>query len=58
VESSMDYAQSLVHAKDLNEVMRLHGEYVQSQMRSLAEQAGELGQMVSRAAVEATKPRT
>jgi phasin len=58
VQSSLDYAQSLVHAKDLNEVMRLHGEYVQSQMRSLAEQAGELGQMVSRAAVEATKPRT
>jgi phasin len=57
VQASLDYAQSLVHAKDLTEVMRLHSEYVQGQMRSLAEQAGEMGQIVSRAAVEATKPK-
>src|ERR1700722_18290180 len=29
VQSSLDYAQSLLHAKDLTEVMRLHSEYVQ-----------------------------
>jgi phasin len=57
VQSSLDYAQSLLHAKDLTEVMRLHGEYVQSQMRSLTEQASEMGQIVSRAAMEAAKPR-
>jgi phasin len=39
VQTSLDYAQSLLKAKDLTDVMRLHGEYVQSQMRSLAEQA-------------------
>ena len=38
--------------------MKLHGEYVQAQMRSLAEQATEMGQVVSRAAMEAAKPRT
>ena len=37
VQASLDYAQSLVHAKDLSEVMRLHREYVQAQMRALAE---------------------
>jgi phasin len=58
VQASLDYAQSLLHAKDLTEVMRLHGEYVQSQMRSLAEQASEMGQIVSRAAMEAAKPKS
>jgi phasin len=57
VQASLDYAQSLLHAKDLNEIMRLHSEYVQTQMRSLAEQASEMGQIVSRAAIDATKPK-
>ena len=57
VQASLDFAQALVHAKDLTEVMRLHSEYVQSQMRSLAEQASEMGQIVSRAALEAAKPK-
>jgi phasin len=57
VQASLDYAEKLLHAKDLTEVMRLHGDYVQAQMRSLAEQASELSQVVSRAAMEAAKPK-
>jgi phasin len=57
VQASLDYAQALLHAKDLTEVMRLHGEYVQAQMRSLAEQASDMGQIVSRAAMDAAKPK-
>jgi phasin len=57
VQASLDYAQALLHAKDLPEMMRLHGEYVQAQMRSLAEQAGEMGQIVGRTAMDAAKPR-
>jgi len=57
VQASLDYAQALLQAKDLTEVMRLHSEYVQAQMRSLAEQASEMGQIVSRAAIDATKPK-
>ncbi|GLR87840.1 hypothetical protein GCM10007857_45520 [Bradyrhizobium iriomotense] len=57
VQASLDYAQSLIHAKDLSEIMRLHGEYVQAQMKALAEQASEMGQTVSRAAMEATRPK-
>jgi phasin len=57
VQASLDYAQALLHARDLTEVMRLHSEYVQAQMRSLAEQASEMSQVVSRAAVEAAKPK-
>ncbi len=58
VQASLDYAQSLLKAKDLPEVMKLHSEYVQSQMRSLAEQASEMGQIVSRAAMEAARPKS
>jgi phasin len=57
VQASLDYAESLAYAKDLTEVMKLHSEYVQGQMRSLAEQASEMGQIVSRAAMEATRPK-
>jgi phasin len=57
VQASLDYAQSLLHAKDLTEVMRLHSEFIQAQMRSLAEQASEMGQLVSRAAMDAAKPK-
>ena len=58
VQASLDYAQSLLQAKDLTEVMRLHSEYVQAQMRALAEQASEMGQVVSKAAMEAARPKT
>src|SRR5277367_5377604 len=47
VQASLDYAQSLLHAKDLAEVMKLHSEYVQAQMRSLAEQASEMSQIAT-----------
>jgi phasin len=57
VQASLDYAQSLLKAKDLTEVMKLHSDYVQGQMRSLAEQASEMGQIVSRAAMDAAKPK-
>jgi len=57
VQASLDYAEKLLHAKDLTEVMRLNSEYVQAQMRSLAEQASEMGQIVSRAAMDAAKPK-
>ena len=58
VQASLDYAQALVHAKDLSEVMRLHREYVRAQMRSVAEQASEMGQLMSRTAMDAAKPKT
>ena len=45
-------------AKDASEVMKLHSEYVQAQMRALAEQASEMGPIVSRAAMDAVKPKS
>ena len=56
--ASLDYAEKLVRAKDLSDVMRLHTEYVQTQMKALAEQASEIGQSMGRAAMDAGKPKT
>ncbi|MGX7745643.1 phasin [Rhodopseudomonas parapalustris] len=58
VHAALDYAQQLVHAKDLGDVMRLHSEYVQAQMRALAEQASEIGQVVTKAAQDVAKPKS
>jgi len=58
VRSSLDYAEKLLKAKDMSDIMRLHSEYVQAQMRSLADQAGEIGQALTRAAMDAGKPKS
>lgn len=57
VAVTLDYAEHLLQAKDLTEVLKLHTDYVQNQMRSLAEQASEIGQAVTRAAMDVTKPK-
>ncbi len=57
VQASLDYAESILHAKDFSEVLRLQREYVQTQMRSMTEQASEMGQVMSRAALEAASPK-
>jgi phasin len=57
VHSSLDHAEHLLHAKDLNEVMRLQSDYVREQMRSLTAQASEMSQIVGRTAMEAARPK-
>jgi phasin len=42
INSSFEFAQKLLHAKDPKEVMALHGEYVSGQIATLTEQAKEL----------------
>lgn len=44
IASSFDFAQKLVKAKDPQEVMALHSDYVKQQMSTLTEQAKELSQ--------------
>ncbi|MGO4711515.1 phasin family protein [Bradyrhizobium sp. 2TAF24] len=57
IAASLDYAEHLLKAKDMTEVMKLHSEYVQAQMRALAEQASEIGQAVTKAALDVAKPK-
>ncbi|HEY8578795.1 MAG TPA: phasin [Beijerinckiaceae bacterium] len=49
VTSAFDLAERLVHAKDVQEVMRLQAEYLQQQLAAVQEQARELGDAVSKA---------
>ena|SRR5689334_6831342 len=55
VASSFDLAQKLMAARDINEVVKLHADYVRRQMEVLAEQAKELGQTAAKAGPEAPK---
>ena len=55
VASSFDLAQKLVAAKDIHEVVKLHGDYVRRQVEALTEQARELGHTAAKAGKEATK---
>ena len=54
---SFDLAQQLVRAKDVQEVMKLQADFVQSQMQILAQQAKELGESAGQAAQEAGSPK-
>jgi phasin len=57
VRASLDHAERLLKAKDIPDALKLHGEHIQDRMRALAEQANEMGQAVTRAAMDATKPK-
>ena len=48
ITSSFDFAQKLVRAKDMQEMLELQASYVRTQMQALADQAKELGQTTSR----------
>ena len=50
VDASFDFARKLLAAKDGEEVLKLHAEYVKACMQALSEQARELGQTAGRAA--------
>ena len=56
VTTTFDHAQKLVQAKDAQTLLTLHGEFVQSQMQVLTEQARVLGEISSKAAMDTAKP--
>ena len=49
VDASFDFATRLLAAKDGEEMMKLHSDYVKAQMQALGDQARELGQTAARA---------
>jgi phasin len=55
VAASFEFAQKLLRAKDVQEVLKLQAEFVRTQMQVLAEQAKELGESAGKASSEATK---
>jgi len=54
IAASFDFAQKLLHAKDVDEVVRLHGDFVKAQIAAMTEQAQEL---TSQAGAAASKSR-
>jgi phasin len=57
VANSFDFAQKLVRAKDMQEIMALQQEFLQSQMKAMSEQAKDLGSAASKAATDAVNPK-
>ena len=58
IANSFEFAQKLVRAKDIQEVMALQQEYLQSQMKAMSVQAKDLGSSATKAAMDAAKPKT
>ena len=55
VATSFDFAQKLVRAKDLQEMLELQASYIRTQMEMLAAQAKELGQSAGKMATDPLK---
>jgi phasin len=55
--SAFAFAQDLVRARDLQEVLRLQADYIRRQMETMTEQARELGESTSKAAKDAAAPK-
>jgi hypothetical protein len=55
VLSAFDFAQKIVQAKDIDEVIRMQTEFVQWQVQVLSEQVKDLGEAVAKATEIATK---
>ena len=49
VSAALDLADKLVHAKDVQEVLKLQTEYVQQQMAAIQSQAKEMGDAIQKA---------
>jgi phasin len=54
VATSFDFAQKLVRANDVQELMKLQADYLKAQMETFAQQAKELAEAATKAAAEAT----
>jgi phasin len=58
ITSSFEFAQHLVRARDVNEMVKLQSDYITAQIKTLSEQAKELGETTAKLAREATKPKS
>jgi phasin len=56
VASIFAFADRLVHAKDVTQVIALQTEFIQAEMKELAEQAKELGETASKIAIKSAQP--
>ena len=55
VLSAFEFAQKIVQAKDIQELVRMQTEFIQSQMQVLNEQVKDLGETATKTAMESVK---
>ncbi|NVO17979.1 MAG: phasin family protein [Rhodoplanes sp.] len=55
VVSAFEFAQKVVQAKDIQELVRMQTEFVQTQMQVLSEQIKDLGDTATRTAMDSVK---
>ncbi|HEY4797576.1 MAG TPA: TIGR01841 family phasin [Bacteroidia bacterium] len=55
VATIFDFAQKLTKAKDVQELVQIQTEFMQAQLKTLSEQAKDLGEIATRSASEAIK---
>ena len=53
IATALGFAEKLSHAKDFQDLVRIQTEFVQTQSKSLGEQAKELGEISAKAAADA-----
>jgi phasin len=58
IANSFEFAQKLVRARDIQEVMALQQEFLKSQMQAMQEQARNLGTAATKAAGDVAKPKS
>jgi phasin len=58
VANAFAFADRLVHAKDVQQVVALQTEFIQAQMKELAEQAKELGEAAAKLAMKSAPPKS
>jgi phasin len=55
VLSAFEFAHGVIRAKDIQDLIRMQTEFVQSQMQVLSEQVQDLGKTISKAATDSIK---
>jgi len=58
IADSFEFAQKLVRARDVQEVMALQQEFMKSQMQAMQAQAKDLGSAATQAAANVAKPKS
>jgi phasin len=57
IASSFDFAQKLVRAKNVEDMLKLQADYIKAQMQALGEQAKALGGHTGKMAKDAASPK-
>ena len=58
VGSAFEFTQRLVQVKDVQDLAKLQMEFIQAQMQALGEQVKDLGETISKAAMDSAKTPT